>query len=138
MNIKLIVSITLLAFVASCNQENKVEKLKTEVMTIHDEVMPKMGRLMNLKKQLKDKIARLDSIGDNTEELVQLIHNLEGADEAMMEWMRSYKEPTPEMSEEEALKYLQDRMESIRKVKQKINSSKVAAETVLNQKNSHQ
>ena len=132
--INLIVFTTLLALLlASCSNVNEVEKLKAEVMEVHDEVMPEMGNLMNLIKQLKDKIADLDSIGGGTEELDQLIHNLEEADEAMMAWMRNYKDPSPEMSEEEALKYLQDKMESIREVKQKINSSKAAAEAVLNQ-----
>lgn len=139
MKIKLIVTIVLLAALAySCKQENQVEKLKTEVMAIHDEAMPEMGNLMNLKKPLESKIQTLDSAGANTDELKRLIHNLEEADEAMMEWMRNYKDPSPEMSKEEALKYLQNKMESIREVKQKINSSKAAAETVLDQQNSHQ
>lgn len=134
MKIKLIVTISLLAVLAySCKQENKVEKLKTEVMTIHDELMLEMGSLMNLKKQLKDKTIHLDSIGDSTEELDRLIHNLEKADEAMMEWMRNYKDPSPKMSEDEALKCLQDKMESIKEVKQKFNSSKALAKAVLNQ-----
>ncbi|MFH6983344.1 viral A-type inclusion protein [Marinoscillum luteum] len=132
--INLFVFTALLALLlASCSSVNEVEKLKAEVMEVHDEVMPEMGNLMNLKKQLKDKIAYPDSIGGSAEELDRLIHNLEAADESMMEWMRNYKDPSPEMSEEEALKYLQNKMESIREVKQKINSSKAAAEAVLNQ-----
>jgi len=50
MNIKMITAILLLTvFANSCKQENKVEKMKTEVMAIHDEVMPEMGNLMDLK-----------------------------------------------------------------------------------------
>lgn len=132
--INLFVFTALLALLlASCSNVNEVEKLKAEVMEVHDEVMPEMGNLMNLKKRLKDKIAYSDSIGESTEELDQVVHNLEGADEAMMEWMRNYKDPSSEMTKDQALKYLNEKMKSIKEVKQKINSSKAAAEALLNQ-----
>lgn len=86
MNIRIIVSISLLTFFAySCSNENKVEKLKADVMAIHDEVMPEMDNLMKLKHQLKNKIARFDSTGASTNELNRLVERLEEADEAMMQ-----------------------------------------------------
>jgi len=134
MNIKILITIAILSmFAYACNQKDRVEKLKTEVMAVHDEVMPEMDNLMNLKKQLENRILTLDSAGANTDEIKRFVQNLVEADEAMMDWMRNYKDPSPEMSEGQALEYLQDKMESIKEVKRKINSSKAAAETALNQ-----
>ncbi|MBI0398043.1 hypothetical protein [Cyclobacterium marinum] len=135
MNIQ-IISATILLFAAfgySCKQENKVEKMKAEVMAVHDEVMPEMGNLMNLKSQLKEKSSNLDSLDDsgNLEELNLLIQNLEEADEAMMDWMRNYKDPSGEMNEEQAMEYLKEKMKSIKEVKQKINTSKAKARKAL-------
>lgn len=119
--------------IASCNSINEVEKLKTEVMAIHDEVMPEMGNLMNLKSQLKEKSSELDSLDDSgdLEQLNLLIQNLEEADEAMMDWMRNYKDPSNEMTENQALEYLKEKMKSIQEVKEKINTSKANATEAL-------
>lgn len=67
----LILLLPLFIFI-SCNQnasEKKdtaetpdvVEKKRSEVMAIHDEIMPHMGTLMNLKKQLRKRAAAMDS-----------------------------------------------------------------------------
>ena len=115
----------------SCTQETKVEKMQAEVMVIHDEVMPEMDNLMKLKNQLKNKIARFDSTGGSTNELNQLVKQLDEADEAMMQWMRNYKDPSPEMNEEQALEYLRAQKESISEVKKQINMSKAEAKEAL-------
>lgn len=137
MNRRTILAIILLfaVFGYSCKQENKVEKMKAEVMAVHDDVMPEMGNLMNLKSQLKEKISSLDSLEGlaNLEELNLLIQNLEEADEAMMDWMRNYKDPSGEMTEDQALEYLKEKIKSIKEVKQKINTSKAEAMEALKQ-----
>lgn len=113
---------------------DEVEKMRNEVMAIHDEVMPEMGALMNLKKQLKAKINQMDSTEEKTDSLQPLVIQLEEADEAMMQWMRSYKEPSAEMSQDEAMEYLQVKKKEILEVKKKIKSSKAAAKVVLENK----
>jgi hypothetical protein len=128
-----IVTLLLFPLIYACKQENNVEKMKAEVMAIHDEVMPEMDNLMNLQRQLKSEIDRLDSAGETekADKLKLLVQQLQEADEAMMQWMRKYKDPSPDMNEERALEYLQAEKESISNVKKKINISKAAAKEAL-------
>lgn len=131
--VEILIAIAFLSIITACNQKNRVEKLKAEVMAIHDEVMPEMGTLMNLQKELKDKISDLDTTDKSmADSLRRLVKQLEEADEAMMQWMRNYKDPSPERSEKEALEYLESKKESITEVKNKINTSKAAAQAALN------
>lgn len=124
--------ILLISLVYSCKQSNQVEDLQNEVMSIHDEVMPEMGPLMNLKKQLKDTISHLDSgnqaIADS---LTLIVGQLEEADEAMMQWMRNYSPPPEDMKQEEALQYLQLKKEEILEVRDKIYNSEASARAAL-------
>jgi len=82
-----------LAVMAACTsqkseEEVKLENLKKEVITVHDEAMARMGEIMRLKKELQTKAE-----ADTTAEIQQTIQNLEAADEAMMNWMRGFKFP---------------------------------------------
>ena len=127
---KTITIITLLSIIISsiffsCENENKVENKRKEVFAIHDEIMPEMGNLMKLKRETKAKIHLLDSIGIKTDldKLNTIIQKLDEADEAMMEWMRNFKDPTEETSETEALGYLEEELKKIKEVKKKFNSS---------------
>lgn len=130
-----LMGILILLIVASCAKVNQVENLKKEGMSIHDEVMPEMGTLINLKKQLKDKANRLDSADQPmTDSLALLIQQLEEADEAMMQWMRNYQAPSEEMSQEEAMEYLQLKKKEILEVKKKISNSEASAQAVLQNK----
>lgn len=54
-------------------QQGEVEIFRSEVMHIHDEVMPSMGSLMNLQKQLKEKIIKTTS----KEQVDKLLHDIE-------------------------------------------------------------
>ncbi len=109
----------------SCQSEDKVEKARKEVFAIHDEIMPEMGSLMKLKRETKNKIQLLDSLGVNTDvsNLNTIIQELDEADEAMMKWMRKFKNPTEETSETEALKYLEGELKKIKEVRSKFNIS---------------
>lgn len=129
-----LIGILILSIVASCKQSNQVEDLQNEVMSIHDEVMPEMGTLMNLKKQLKDTISHLDSTNQPVaDSLTLIVEQLEEADEAMMQWMRNYSPPSEEISQEEALQYLQLKKKEILEVKEKINNSEASARAALQQ-----
>ena len=55
-------------------------------MDVHDEVMPKMGKIRNLEKQCRS--AALTS-PDSTE-LIRQAEILSNANEAMMTWMRDF------------------------------------------------
>lgn len=131
---KYLISIIFLALVAvgcSTNSEKNLQKsLYDEVMLAHDEVMPEMGSLMKLTKQLK---AKSDSIEDkNDQEIVlQLIEDLELANESMMNWMRQFEPIEEGTPHGEVIEYLTDQKEKIEKVKDDMLSSKENAEEYL-------
>ena len=132
---RLTISSIVLIFIGifySCSEENKVEKLKDEVMAIHDEVMPEMGSLMKLKNQLNEKLVYFDSADKKFSEINKAIHDLEVADEEMMDWMRNYKDPQLDMEETEALNYLNSQKDSIIKVRKQIYEAKTTAKILLN------
>lgn len=91
-------------------------KLYSEVMTIHDEVMPKMGDIYTLKEGLKKKLED-NTAGDKKSEIESAITKLDEADKAMRVWMREFK---PEDVTDEAKKreYLDNEMEKVKKVRE--------------------
>jgi prefoldin subunit 5 len=113
-NILFVLSCFLLINFTGCKPEksNTLETLKSEVIGIHDEVMPKMSEIHKNKKMLQ-KALEVVSV-DNKEIILLHIQKLEEADEAMMSWMGDYKIP---VDEEEAIKYLQDQRNEITRVK---------------------
>lgn len=136
----------LISFVLfSCEQqtsatENKeapdeVKTLKQEVMGVHDEIMPGVGTLMNLKKQLKEKAAQLDTIKEadkvKAAAIAVAIKDLEEADEAMMQWMRTYQDPSLAEGKAKALEYLELKKNEILIVKRQMESSETAARSLL-------
>ena len=66
-------------------------QLQSEVMAIHDEVMPEMGRINQLSRTLRE---YLEENPDLTEErrtaLFEAVAALDRADEGMMDWMAAY------------------------------------------------
>ena len=104
-------------------------------MAVHDEIMPHMGTLMNLKKQLREKAAAMDSAQNTEKEQLRSIRasieQLEVADEAMMQWMRTYKDPADSVGKEEALEYLKLKEQEILEVKEKMQDSEATAAALL-------
>jgi hypothetical protein len=71
-------------------QIESYDLLKSEAMKVHDEIMPKMGELMELNGALiaNEKAKELSEIGVAAE-------NLKDAHDAMMSWMQDYSEKFP-------------------------------------------
>lgn len=117
-------------FLLSCgnSEKKKEEQLYREVMEIHDEVMPHMGEVMQLTKELDKNIDQLKSEDSTTnpqpsiEHLTTLKQNLSDADEAMMNWMRKFNTEMDSMSHEEKMHYLQDEKEKIQEVKVQVST----------------
>jgi len=123
----------------SCKEEKKAVEKPTQmeqVMAIHDEVMPKMGKIGRLVGKLKSKV-------DTTTtgmEYEKAMKGLQEANTSMMDWMQSFgnrfnsdevmdgKELTPEKQE-----WLNEEEEKMKMVKEKINSSIAKAEALLNE-----
>ena len=87
-----------LAFLAIQSCDNKKEKIDkySEIMMIHDDAMPRMAEVQNLKQDLK-------KIAVNVIDSIQLasfnysIGELEEADEMMMTWMNQWGKKTKEI-----------------------------------------
>ena len=105
------------------NKKTSTVSLRSEILAIHDEVMPKMGELRKTKKNLMiwaDSLKKSDSTGAAT--LLITADEIASANEGMMDWMRNY-EPAYEGTEEEVLSYLEEQKKSIQRVKENMESS---------------
>jgi len=135
---KLLYTLILATFLifTSCKETKKAkEPSKMEnVMSIHDEVMPKMGTLGKLVGQLKP---MADSLGVESAE-AKAMTDLQEANRSMMDWMQGFgdrfdadeimngKELTDEKKE-----WLKEEEEKVQQVKENINSSIERAEEIL-------
>ena len=129
----------------SCGKDAKQEKvtnLEGEVLTIHDEVMPKMDEIMSLKSKLTNKIQEIDSlqnVGVSSNSLAErrikateLNQKLSDSDKAMMEWMHGYAgDSAKKLEPDAAINYFESEREKILVVKQTTNKSIQDAKTFL-------
>ncbi|MEM7484797.1 MAG: hypothetical protein AAF348_06270 [Bacteroidota bacterium] len=129
--------VAFLFLIVGCKQGEKTPEESTQmerVMAIHDEVMPKMGKLGKLVGELKSKVDTTET-GKKYEAAMK---DLQEANMAMMDWMKSIgsrfdsdeilngKELT-----EQKQKWLDEEEESVKALKEKINSSIERAEALL-------
>lgn len=121
------VVLVLLLAVWACSDKEKEEKdsLMKQVMEAHDEVMPKMGDLRRLGKDLRDKADSLSALNDTsyTEQIQQLraaSEQIEDANESMMEWMRQFEVPDNEAPVKEVLVYLREQKQKIDQVREEM------------------
>ncbi|HWV31070.1 MAG TPA: hypothetical protein VN038_15530 [Dyadobacter sp.] len=129
----------------ACGKDKDQEKLaglETEVLAIHDEVMPQQGDIMSLKSQLSKKIQGIDSlqnvgVSSNTMaeqriKAVDLNQKLADADKLMMDWMHAYRgDSAKKLEPKEALLYFEKEKERILLVKQATLKSIQEAKTFL-------
>lgn len=129
----------ILALIISCNQNQNQEvitineetdslaaiiaNLDEQIMITHDEVMPKIGLVLSLRRNIN---AKIDSCRTKSckEELQKLSYALTKADADMMQWMRSYQTP---QGKDTAITYLQNQQTEIDRVKLQILQSIEAA-----------
>lgn len=112
----------------ACQEKPKeTDVLYKKVMEVHDEIMPKMGDIMKLKKQLEEKLAELDTATEidrtKIDEIERAIADLDNSHEEMMSWMRQFDRDFEGMVNEEILKYLNDQKGRIEKVGQVTNAA---------------
>lgn len=99
-------------------KDNPNEALYNEVMSVHDEVMPKMEEIYRLKKELKEILNSNGEVADKKEQIKNTILLLDSADRGMMDWMHKFK-PLPDSTDQEtAREYLENEMEKINQVKE--------------------
>lgn len=127
----------LLGITFSCGPSPKElnDKLRTDVIAVHDEVMPKMGQLKSLQKQAlqkADQLAAQDSTQtQQIEALKALALELDLAYEGMFVWMRQYDREDGDATPEEIKSYLDGQMASVTKVNEDIKSALAKADSLL-------
>lgn len=124
----------LATFVTSCNEEKQSSKMK-EVIAIHDEVMPKMGKLGSMVGELNSKENDSTEIGRQYKEARI---DLQEANEAMMDWMQNFGNRfTPDeilngaALSEQKRQWLDEEEEKVKMLREQINSSIAKAEKLL-------
>lgn len=134
--ILILASLVLTIFLA-CKEDKKTSpetnQMKT-VMAVHDEVMPKMGKIGSLVAQLRKKI---DSDQGGVIEK-KAMEDLQDANASMMEWMQGFgnRFDSEEIMDGKALteekkQWLSEEEEKVNIVKEKINTSIANAEALL-------
>lgn len=116
-------------------EESRQDSLFNEVMAIHDEVMPEMGRIFRLQKELKQVMDSLEtqevSPAIPIDSLKNISVDLKEADDAMMNWMRSNDFKFEGMEQAEIIRELESEKENIIVVREKMLNSIADAEAVL-------
>ena len=101
-----------------------------KVIAVHDEVMPKMSYISELKGKIEERMnTESDSLAIS--DWQNLMVNLDVADEAMWVWMRQFNSDLEDISIDEALAYLKSEQENIDEVAHKINDAIAEAEDKL-------
>lgn len=105
--------------------------LESEVLAIHDSVMPRMSDLMRLKKAVS---ARVDQTAQSAEKKrgLAIRRQLDEADRAMMDWMHQYRADTlGKLSEAKATEYLRAEKAKIERVQTQMFQSISRAEAYV-------
>jgi len=145
MNYRLLVflsSIAVLIFI-SCGDTpgNDLEDLETEVMAIHDSVMPQMTKIFYDREKLETWILE-DTLSPPSAELKKgissTIRELKTAEDAMWEWMSNYDDLRVELESQNdsiKLREMEDQKRSIIRVRDLMLSSMAKADSLLALKN---
>lgn len=138
--VQILISIIL---VTACTdpKKEKVATLKSDCITIHDEVMPRMGEIVELGSSIKDLHTELQKdTTDSALEVRQLcmlqVNMLDSAHEAMMQWMNLYV-PDYDMDHnpDESIAYYESQKEEIIEVKRLMEKSIDDAEAMVDRAN---
>jgi hypothetical protein len=120
-NIVKLLFIAVFGVLAACGKSGKDvntnQTLYNEAMDIHDEVMPKMGTLMSIKRKLKD---TLDTPGLTEAQKIDFegrVKLLDSAHNSMMDWMHGVYPPQDSTAGEDYHQYIESKLESAKKMK---------------------
>jgi hypothetical protein len=91
--------------------------LYNQVMDIHDEVMPKMEDLYNLKKDLQSQLEAAPN-ADQKQKIEQHIAQIDSASKMMEDWMHNFNPPADSADQEQKRAYLEGEMEKVKRVKE--------------------
>ncbi|WP_343488143.1 hypothetical protein [Allomuricauda sp. d1] len=134
---KIVQILVITALLLSCHEKKQSTTDATQmetVMAIHDEVMPKMGKLGKLVGELKPKV---DATAQGKQYEVAM-KDLQEAHQSMMDWMQGFGERFDhdeilngaELSPQKQ-KWLDEEEEKVKALRKEINSSIERAEKLL-------
>ena len=130
---------------------DRAQTIYAEAIAVHDEVMPRMDEIMQLRQKLELRVESMQqqnepAYADSLQQMQTAIQNLRDADEAMMQWMRSVQkvpgaDETSEYQNELNATELRDTVdliqrqlaqkEAIEEVKQQMEHSITEAEQLI-------
>ena len=134
---RLAISFSIITVLFSCepNQKALNEIKRTEVIAIHDVVMPKIGELKKFEKEAEKQIELLEmeEVVDSSkvQEFKDLAVELNQAYDAMFVWMRQYKVEDEGKSPEEIKVYLEEQEKLIAEVNDQIKTVLAKSEELL-------
>ena len=118
-----IVSCTTSASEEDCTSDLCIkQRAYDNVIAVHDEVMPKLSQISELKGRIEEKMNASDDSA-TVASWTSLMVELDVADEAMWVWMRQFSIVLEEVPLDEALKYLKAEQKKIDEVADMINGA---------------
>jgi len=130
--------LTIIVFLNSCGPNLKEEnrKLREEVVGVHDEVMPMMGKIKSLEKKALDQVKELESEESidtlKVQTLKAVAYDLDQAYEAMFDWMHQYESEDGDRTVEVVKADLEEQMVKVTKVNEQMKAALEKAEKELN------
>jgi hypothetical protein len=101
------------------SQDSSHVVLYNQVMDIHDEVMPRMEDLYNMKKDIEERLSNPSGLAaDQRKNLEKKVAQIDSVSKLMMDWMHEFNPPPDSADSEEKRAYLERELERVRLVKQ--------------------
>lgn len=128
---------SLLVFLQACapSQSDLNTKKRTEIIAVHDEVMPKLGQLKSFEKSALDKATQLAASDSTQVDQIKgyrdLASELSQAYEGMFVWMRQYEVDDKGRAPEEVKAYLDEQMVLVTEVNTSIKGALAKADSLL-------
>jgi hypothetical protein len=103
----------------SAGQDSSNILLYNEVMDIHDEVMPRMEDLYNIKKDIEERLKDTKGLAAGQKEKLQKkLAQVDSVSKLMMTWMHEFNPPPDSADKAQTQAYLKSELERIKIVKQ--------------------
>lgn len=114
---KYLLHIILILGLMSCNltKSGPGVDLYDEVMLVHDEVMPLLGPMKKLRKNIQKRTEKDDIDLEDKNELIQSMADLKKGEDAMWDWMHNFDKPS-DINSESSMEYLKKEKEKINEV----------------------